>query len=62
MVRSPLAWLGEPDPVLSIEEIRAEDPELTNIRELFELWQNYMRLDTAYILARRACAIPMPPV
>ena len=52
MVRSPLVWLGEPDPILSIEEIREEDPELTNIRELFDLWPIYLRLDTAYTTAR----------
>ena len=38
MVRSPLVWLGEPDPTKSIDEIRDEDTELTNIREFFELW------------------------
>jgi putative DNA primase/helicase len=52
MVRRPLVWLGEPDPILSIEEIREEDPELTNIRELFDLWRSYLRLDTAYSSAR----------
>lgn len=52
MVRSPLVWLGEPDPILSMEEIRAEDPELTNIREFFDLWPTYLRLDTAYTTAR----------
>jgi putative DNA primase/helicase len=52
MVRSPLVWLGEPDPILTIEEIREEDPELTNIRELFDLWLNYLRLDTTYSSAR----------
>ena len=52
MVRSPLVWLGEPDPILSMEEIREEDPELTNIRELFDLWRSYLRLDTAYTTAR----------
>jgi hypothetical protein len=41
MVRSPLVWLDEPDPTKSIDEIRNEDPELTNIREFFELWLAY---------------------
>ena len=40
MVRSPLIWLGESDPILSMDEIREDDPELTNIREFFELWKN----------------------
>jgi putative DNA primase/helicase len=52
MVRSPLVWLGEPDPILSMDEIREEDPELTNIRELFDLWRNYLRLDFGYTSAR----------
>jgi putative DNA primase/helicase len=52
MVRSPLVWLGEPDPILSMEEIREEDSELTNIRELFDLWRSYLRLDATYTTAR----------
>jgi putative DNA primase/helicase len=52
MVRSPLVWLGEPDPILSLDDIREEDPELTRIREFFELWPTYLRLDTAYTTAR----------
>jgi hypothetical protein len=34
-VRAPLIWLGEADPVASIETAREEDPELSGIRELF---------------------------
>jgi putative DNA primase/helicase len=29
MVRSPLVWLGEPDPIASIDATQAEDPELS---------------------------------
>jgi hypothetical protein len=46
--RAPLVWLGEPDPTDSIEEIRAEDPVLSDMREFFGLWPTYMTLDTAY--------------
>jgi hypothetical protein len=35
MVRAPLIWLGEADPVASMETAREEDPELSAIRELF---------------------------
>jgi hypothetical protein len=35
MVRAPLIWLGEADPVASMETAREEDPELAAIRELF---------------------------
>ncbi len=52
MVRSPLVWLGEADPVLSMDDVRKEDPELTNIRELFALWPIYLRFDYAYTTAR----------
>jgi putative DNA primase/helicase len=41
MVRSPLVWLGEPDPIVSIDAARAEDEELSSIREYFDLWENY---------------------
>jgi hypothetical protein len=64
MVRSPLIWLGEPDPVSSADEIRKEDPELANIREFFDLWKNYdLELDMPYTAARiieLACAPPPP--
>ena len=32
MVRSPLVWLGEPDPVASVDKTQAEDPELAELR------------------------------
>ena len=35
MVRAPLFWLGERDPIASMETAREEDPELSAIRELF---------------------------
>jgi hypothetical protein len=52
LARAPLVWLGEPDPVKSIETIRDEDIELANIREFFELWQGHLRLDVSYTTAR----------
>jgi len=44
MVRSPLIWLGEPDPVASIDTTQAEDPELADLLELGELWRGELRL------------------
>src|SRR6516162_10098214 len=41
MVRSPLVWLGELDPVISMDGLRDEDIELANIREFFGLWMEY---------------------
>ena len=41
MVRSPLVWLGEPDPIASMDAAREEDEELSSIREYFDLWENY---------------------
>ena len=62
MVRSPLIWLGEPDPTASVDWIRTEDPELSAIRELFDLWLAYdFGLDTPYTTSRIieiACAPP----
>ena len=44
MVRAPLIWLGEADPVESMETARAEDPELSAIRELFGHWRDHPQL------------------
>ena len=41
-VRSSLVWLGEADPVTSMETARAEDPALAQQRELFEHWQEHL--------------------
>jgi hypothetical protein len=61
MVRAPLIWLGEPDPVESMNSAREEDEGLNDIRELFELWTNYLDLDERYTTARIlevACEAP----
>jgi len=52
MVRSPLIWLGEPDPVASIDTTQAEDPELAEVRELGEWWRGELKLDEDYLSAR----------
>lgn len=64
MVRSPLVWLGEPDPVGSMDAARNEDPELSDIREFFDLWLAYeLDLDLPYTTSRIievACAAQAP--
>jgi hypothetical protein len=64
MVRSPLVWLGEPDPIKTMEEAREEDWDLANIRELFTLWLVYdLGLDQDYTTAEIlevACRPPAP--
>ena len=69
MVRSPLVWLGQPDPFRSTERTREEDPELAQIREFFALWlSSDLKLDYDYTTARItevACERPVgfnPPV
>jgi hypothetical protein len=53
MVRSPLVWLGEPDPIASMDAAREEDEELSSIREYFDLWENYdLDFDTDYTSGR----------
>ena len=52
MVRSPLIWLGEPDPVASIDTTQAEDPELADLRELGEWWLDELKLNEDYLSAR----------
>jgi putative DNA primase/helicase len=46
MVRGPLMWLGEPDPVKSMEEARDEDPVRRRIAEFFD--SELMALDARY--------------
>jgi putative DNA primase/helicase len=61
MVRSPLVWLGLPDPVASMEFSREDDPELADIRELFGLWIDYLDLDQHYAASQIieiACQLP----
>jgi hypothetical protein len=52
MVRSPLVWLGEPDPVASVDKTQAEDPVLAELRELGEWWLGELKLDEHYRIAR----------
>src|SRR5262249_4254462 len=52
MVRSPLVWLGEPDPVASVDKTQAENPELVDLRELGEWWLGELKLDEDYLSAR----------
>ena len=53
MVRSPLVWLDEPDPIASMDAAREEDEVLSSIHEYFDLWENYsLDLDTDYTSSR----------
>ena len=54
-VREPLIWLGEPDPVLSQEAVREEDPEISAATELLSRLEQHFgndRMTTAGIIAR----------
>jgi putative DNA primase/helicase len=51
-VRSPLIWLGELDPVASIDTTQAEDPDLADLRGLCEWWLGELKLDEHYRIAR----------
>lgn len=46
--RSALIWLGEKDPVQSMEMARAEDPVLGNIRELMSHWRDHLETPGNY--------------
>ncbi|MGL4961003.1 MAG: hypothetical protein ACRC67_07205 [Inquilinus sp.] len=48
MVRSSLVWLGEADPVLSMEKAREEDPQLMEIKEIFGQWRECLHLGDRY--------------
>ena len=60
LVRAPLIWFGEADPVDSMETAREEDPELSAIRELFGQLPDHFgeREWTTAELVKTACDKP----
>jgi len=52
LVRAPLVWLGQADPVESMATAREEDPELMAIRELFSHWDEHLRPGMSYTTNR----------
>jgi putative DNA primase/helicase len=48
MVRSSLIWLGQEDPVKTMDEAREEDPERRAFHALIELWHKHLGLNTNY--------------
>ena len=59
-VRAPLIWLGEADPVESMDALRGEDPELAFIRELFAHWLDAMPIH-AHHTAAQIIEVRVPP-
>lgn len=45
LVRRPLAWLGCPDPLLTAEGLREQDPDLEAMRLLFSAWHDVVERD-----------------
>jgi putative DNA primase/helicase len=39
LVREPLIWLGEADPVIVMDDVRSADPQLQNLRAMMEAWR-----------------------
>jgi putative DNA primase/helicase len=52
MVRGPLIWLGLPDPALSMEEARRDDPELAALRAFLTSCATLWWPDEATFVAR----------
>lgn len=48
IARAPLIWLGEPDPLASMNAARDADDELHTIRQLFVLWEQHLHVGVAY--------------
>jgi putative DNA primase/helicase len=48
IVRSPLVWLEWPDPVLSVERVRAEDPVRALRAAVFSAWTNELLAGVGY--------------
>jgi putative DNA primase/helicase len=55
VVREPLIWLGEQDPVSSMEAARAADPQRAAANELVRHWQNCIGIGVA-VTARAVVA------
>jgi hypothetical protein len=62
MVRGPLVWLGEPDPVASVDTSQAEDPELADLRGLCRWWLGDLKLAEHYSSARLVEIGNEPPI
>jgi hypothetical protein len=62
MVRGPLVWLGEPDPVASVDTSQAEDSDLAELREWFVLWLLEFKLGEPYTAARFAAEAAAAPI
>ena len=45
-VRGALVWLDKPDPVLSMDAARDDDPELGELRDVMAQWQQHIGPDT----------------
>lgn len=50
-VRSALVWLGCTDPCLSMEDARADDPELAELAEMLEAWATEFGTTGSYTTA-----------
>jgi hypothetical protein len=51
-VRHPLIWLGQPDPVESIEHTRANDPKRRAVATLFDQWRQHLKLNEGYTVSQ----------
>lgn len=44
-VRGALVWLGKPDPAISMERAREDDPELIELRDVMTMWARFIGLN-----------------
>jgi putative DNA primase/helicase len=51
IVRSPLVWLGQEDPVKSMDEAREEDPARRAVNTLITFWKTHLPPNVAYTAA-----------
>ena len=52
-VREPLVWLGELDPLESMEKAREEDPELGKLRNVMTAWRDTIGIGRRYEMRLR---------
>lgn len=59
LVRSPLVWLGQDDPVNTMETARAEDPTRSALAEFVAAWRTVIGINkpiTAGAMKKKACS------
>lgn len=62
LVREPLIWLGQPDPVKSQDASRASDPEIGRLRAVIDAWHLAFGMGAHTLQEAARYALEQPPI